>query len=168
MQDHGLAHAVKAEGPALKRYWEDIGVGEEFVTPSRTVTEADVVMFAALTWDIHPMHVDAEYAAGTVYGGRIAHGLLGLAYMDGLKTHVPLEDELVSMGTLRWSVDFRAPIRIGDTITCRFRVADKRETSKPDRGIINLHCRLLNQRGEVVQEAEHLRMIRRRPASDGA
>lgn len=151
----------------MKRYWEDIAVGEEFVTPSRTITEADVVMFAALTWDIHPMHVDAEYANQTVYGGRIAHGLLGLSYMDGLKTHVPLEDELVSMGTIRWSVDFKGPIRIGDTLTCRFRVASKRETSKPDRGIITLECQLLNQRGDVVQQAEHLRMIKRRQEGDG-
>ncbi len=152
----------------MKRYWEDIEVGEEFTTASRTVTEADVVMFAALTWDSHPLHVDAEYARDSVYGGRIAHGLLGLAYMDGLKAHVPLEHELVSMGTLRWTVDFRAPIRIGDTITVRFRVAGKRETSKPDRGIIALQCQLVNQRGEVVQEAEHLRMIRRRPPAGGA
>lgn len=147
----------------MRKYWEDIEVGNEYVTPSRTITEADVVMFAALTWDCHPMHIDAEYAHNTIYGERIAHGLLGLAYMDGLKSRVPLEDELVSMGTIRWTVNFRAPIRIGDTVTVRFKVAGKRETSKPDRGIITLQCLLMNQRGEVVQEAEHLRMIRRRP-----
>ncbi|MHB1006430.1 MAG: MaoC family dehydratase [Chloroflexota bacterium] len=148
----------------MKRYWEDIEVGEEYVTPSRTITEADIVMFAALTWDTHPMHVDAEYARNTVYGGRIAHGLLGLAYMDGLKALCPMENELVSMGTIRWTVDFKAPIRIGDTITARFNIARKRETRKPDRGIIALQCSLLNQKGEVLQEAEHLRMIKRRPS----
>ena len=150
----------------MRKYWEDIEAGEEYVTPSRTITEADVVMFAALTWDCHPLHVDAEYARNSVYGSRVAHGLLGVAYMDGLKARVPLEDELVSMGTIRWTVDFRAPIRIGDTITVRFKVASKRETSKPDRGIIALQCQMMNQRGEVVQEAEHLRMIRRRPLVD--
>jgi len=60
-------------------YFDDFYVGQRFVTKARTVTEADVVNFAALTWDHNQLHTDAEYAARTSYGKRIAHGLLGIA-----------------------------------------------------------------------------------------
>jgi acyl dehydratase len=147
------------------RYWEDVEVGDSYVTPSRTVTETDVVMFAGLTGDYMPFHVDEEAAKQTIYGGRIAHGLMGLAYMQGMKTWV--DTGIASMGSLGWTIDFRHPIRIGDTLTAHFDVASKRPTSKPDRGILFVACRLLNQDGTLLQDGEHRRMVRRRPA-DGA
>lgn len=144
-----------------KRYWEEIEIGEEFTSPSRTITEADIVMFGALTGDFMGFHMDEEFARTTIYGGRIAHGLLGLAYMGGLEMLAHFD--IASMGTLGWSVDFRAPIRIGDTVTARFKVASKRETSKPDRGIVAIKAQLFNQRNELLQDAEHRRMVKRRP-----
>lgn len=146
------------------RYWEDVEVGEQYATPSRTVTETDVVMFASMTGDFMGFHTDEEFARETIYGGRIAHGLMGLAYMQGMKTWV--HTGIASMGSLGWTIDFRAPIRIGDTITARFRVASKRETRKPDRGILFVACELYNQRGELLQDGEHRRMVRRRPVGD--
>ncbi|ABL79581.1 MULTISPECIES: MaoC/PaaZ C-terminal domain-containing protein [unclassified Nocardioides] len=144
------------------RYWEDVEIGDSYTTPARTITETDVVMFAGLTGDYMPFHVDEVTASRTIYGGRIAHGLLGLAYMQGMKTWV--HTGIASMGSLGWTVDFRAPIRSGDTLTATFTVASKRETSKPDRGILFVACELRNQDGVLVQEAEHRRMVRRRPA----
>lgn len=146
------------------RYWEDVVVGEEFTTPARTVTETDVVMFASMTGDFMGFHTDEEFAKQTIYGGRIAHGLMGLAYMQGLKTWV--HTGIASMGSLGWTVDFRAPIRIGDTIHAAFHVASKRETKKPDRGILFVACELYNQHGELLQDGEHRRMVRRRPTDD--
>jgi acyl dehydratase len=70
-------------------FFEDFHVGQRFVTKARTVTEADVVNFAALTWDRNQLHTDAEYAATTVYGQRIAHGLLGVASHTGLASSLP-------------------------------------------------------------------------------
>jgi acyl dehydratase len=67
----------KKEKITRSLYFDDFHVGQRFVTKGRTVTEADVVNFAALTWDHNQLHTDAEYAAGTYYGKRIAHGLLG-------------------------------------------------------------------------------------------
>jgi acyl dehydratase len=145
------------------RYWEDIELGEEFRTPARTVTETDVVMFASMTGDFMGFHMDEEFAKDTIYGERIAHGLMGLAYMQGLKTWV--HTGIASMGSLGWTVDFRAPIRIGDTIHATFTVARKRETKKPDRGILFVDCNLYSHRGDLLQEAEHRRMVRRRPTS---
>jgi acyl dehydratase len=143
------------------RYWEDVEIGDSYTTPSRTITETDLVMFAGLTGDYMPFHVDEVAASKTIYGGRIAHGLMGLAYMQGMKTWV--HTGIASMGSLGWTVDFRAPIRCGDTLTATFTVGSKRETSKPDRGILFVACQLLNQDGVLVQEAEHRRMVRRRP-----
>lgn len=142
------------------RYWDEIEIGEKYTTPSRTITEADVVMFGTLTGDFSPLHMDEEVAKSTVYGGRIAQGLMGLSYMEGMKlqTHFPV----ATMGSLGWTIRFCAPIRIGDTLTCHFEVAEKRETKKPDRGILVVAVQLLNQRGEVVQEGQHTRMIKRR------
>jgi acyl dehydratase len=146
------------------RYWEDVEVGERYTTPARTVTETDVVMFAAMTGDYMGFHTDEEFAKQTIYGGRIAHGLMGLAYMQGMKTWV--HTGIASMGSLGWTVDFRAPIRIGDTVSANFEVARKRETSKPDRGILFVACELRNQRDELLQEGEHRRMVRRRPVDE--
>jgi acyl dehydratase len=146
------------------RYWEDVEVGERYTTPARTVTETDVVMFAAMTGDYMGFHTDEEFAKQTIYGGRIAHGLMGLAYMQGMKTWV--HTGIASMGSLGWTIDFRAPIRIGDTVSANFEVARKRETSKPDRGILFVACELRNQRDELLQEGEHRRMVRRRPVGE--
>lgn len=143
------------------RYWEDVELDEAFTTPARTVTETDVVMFASMTGDFMGFHTDEEFAKETIYGGRIAHGLMGLAYMQGLKTWV--HTDIASMGSLGWTIEFRAPIRIGDTIHATFQVAGKRETKKPDRGILFVNCQLFNQRDELLQEGEHRRMVRRRP-----
>src|SRR2546426_2562164 len=66
------------------RYFDDIEVGDSFTTKGRTVTEADLVNFAALTWDTYPLHVDAEWASNTMFGERIAHGMLVLSYAAGL------------------------------------------------------------------------------------
>lgn len=146
-----------------KRYWEEIEIGEEFTSPSRTITEADIVMFGALTGDFMGFHMDEEFARTTIYGGRIAHGLLGLAYMGGLEMQAGFD--IATMGSLGWTVDFRAPIRIGDTVTARFRVESKRETKKPDRGIVALRAQLFNQRNELLQDAEHRRLVKRRPSA---
>ena len=66
------------------RYFDDLEVGDSFTTKGRTITEADLVNFAALTWDTYPLHVDAEWASKTMFGERIAHGMLVLSYAAGL------------------------------------------------------------------------------------
>ena len=61
-----------------KLYFEDYTLGERFVSPARTITEADIINFASLTGDWHPLHTDVEYAKSTPFGERIAHGMLTL------------------------------------------------------------------------------------------
>ncbi|MFB3816054.1 MAG: MaoC family dehydratase [Candidatus Methylomirabilales bacterium] len=146
----------------MERYYEDMQVGEEYESPARTITEADIVSFAALSGDWSPVHCDEEYCKGTPYQTRIAHGLLGLAVSEGLKFRIPEFAGARYMASLYWNYKFTGPIRMGDTIRVRVRIQSKRETKKPDRGIVVEYVTMLNQRGEVVQEGEHGLMVWRR------
>ncbi len=134
-----------------RRYFEEIEVGEEYESPGRTVTETDIVLFAGLSGDYNIVHTDAEFMKGSIFGERIAHGLLGLAIQSGLLSRAMPAYAYIAFGALRWK--FKAPIKIGDTIRVRARVLSKKET-KADRGVVVLERTVLNQRGEVVQEGE--------------
>ena len=144
-----------------RRYFDEIQAGEEYVSPGRTVTEADIVIFAGLSGDYNVLHTDSEFMKSSIFGERIAHGLLGLAIQSGLLTRGMRPFATLAFLGLRWK--FKGPIKIGDTITVRAKVLEKRETSKPDRGIITLQRQVLNQKGEVVQEGETDVMVERRP-----
>jgi acyl dehydratase len=144
-----------------RQHFEDIQVGDEYVSPGRTVTEADIVAFAGLSGDYNVLHTDAEYMRTSIFGERIAHGLLGLAIQSGLGTRaMPRPFATLAFLGLRWR--FKGPIRIGDTIKVRIKVTGKRETTKADRGIVVLQRTVVNQRGEVVQEGETDIMVERR------
>jgi acyl dehydratase len=144
-----------------QQYFEDIQVGDEYLSPGRTVTEADIVAFAGLSGDYNVLHTDAEFMRTSIFGERIAHGLLGLSISSGLGTRaVPRPFATLAFLGLRWR--FKGPIKIGDTIRVRIRVAAKRETSKPDRGIVTMQRTVVNQRDEVVQEGDTEIMVERR------
>lgn len=143
-----------------RRYFEEIQVGEEYVSPGRTVTEADIVIFAGLSGDYNVLHTDAEFMKTSIFGERIAHGLLGLAIQSGLLARTMRPYATLAFLGLRWK--FKGPIKIGDTIRVKAKVIEKRETSKQDRGIITLQRQVVNQQGEVVQEGETDVMVERR------
>jgi acyl dehydratase len=143
-------------------YFEDIPLGEEYTSPGRTVTEADIVIFAGLSGDYNVLHTDAEHMKSSQFGERIAHGLLVLSIQQGLLSRVmpawvnPLSAELT------WK--FRGPVRIGDTIRAQARISGKKDASKAQCGIVSVERRVLNQRDEVVQEGETEHLVERRPA----
>jgi acyl dehydratase len=145
-----------------RQYFEDIQVGDAYLSPGRTVTESDIVAFAGLSGDYNVLHTDAEFMRTSIFGERIAHGLLGLAISSGLGSRaMPRPFATIAFLGLRWR--FKGPIKIGDTIKVRLRVVDKRETSKLDRGIVTVQRTVLNQRGESAQEGETELMVERRP-----
>lgn len=146
------------------RYFEEFSVGETFTSAGRTLTESDVMLFAGLSGDYNPLHTDEEFARQTLFGRRIAHGLLVFAISTGLiaRTGVLEGTVIAFLAIEQWN--FKAPVFIGDTITCAQTVASKRETKKPDRGIIRFRSEVRNQKGELVQEGVRVLMIRRRPA----
>ncbi len=135
----------------------DIEAGDYYLTAGVTVTETHVVNFAGVSGDHYDIHVDDVAAQEAGFPGRIAHGLLGLSLADGLKTRCPVL--LKGLATLGWNWSFRAPLMIGDRIHVDIEVIGKRLTKRPDRGIATLRLKVLNQRGEVVQEGETLMMM---------
>lgn len=147
-----------------KRYYEDIKIGEEFISPGRTITEADVVAFSGVSGDFNVLHTDEEYMKSTPFKNRIAHGLLGLAVQSGLTSRaiVPAVSTFAFLGIKEWN--FKLPIFFGDTIKLRITPIEKRETKKPDRGIVVWRREVVNQKGEIVQEGITLTMVRRRTA----
>ena len=145
-----------------RRYFDEIELGEEYESPGRTVTEADIVMFAGLSGDYNVLHTDAELMKTSIFGERIAHGLLVLAIQSGLFSRSTKPYATQAFVGLRWK--FKAPIKIGDTIRLRARVLAKRETDKPDRGVVTLARTVVNQRGEVVQEGETDVLVERKSA----
>lgn len=145
----------------LRRYFEEIEIGEEYLSPGRTVTETDIVLFAGLSGDYNVLHTDAEFMKASIFGERIAHGLLGLSIQTGLLTRAMPPYATLGLAGLRWK--FKAPIRIGDTIRVRARIAAKKDTD-PDRGVVVVERTVWNQRDELVQEGETDLLVERRAA----
>ncbi|MBM3135873.1 MAG: dehydratase [Chloroflexi bacterium] len=141
-------------------YFEEFEVGAAYTSPGRTVTETDVVTFAALSGDYNQLHTDAEFAKSTFFGARIAHGLLGLSMASGLGSRMGfLEGTALAFLSLTWK--FSKPIFIGDTIALQAKVAKKRAVSD-EAGIVVFDCTLLNQRDEVTQQGEWTVMVKRK------
>jgi acyl dehydratase len=149
-------------GADLAVYFEDIPVGEEYASPGRTVTEADVVIFAGLSGDYNVLHTDAEHMKSSQFGERIAHGLLGLSIQHGLLDRVVTAQVTGPLAALKWK--FKGPIKIGDSIHVEARVSAKRDGEQPGWGVVTVARRVVNQRGEVVQEGETDHLVGRRPA----
>ncbi|MGC8838755.1 MAG: MaoC/PaaZ C-terminal domain-containing protein [Anaerolineae bacterium] len=148
------------------KYFEEFEVGEEVVSFGRTVTETDIVAFAALTGDWNPLHTDARYAAGTMFGQRIAHGLLGLSIASGLAVRLGfMEGTVEAFLGLNW--DFRAPIYIGDTIYMKARVTEKKPIRRLGGGIVTFAVEVVKQDGKVAQRGEWRVLVRSKPSEEG-
>lgn len=141
------------------RYFEDLEVGHKWKSARRTITETDIVNFAGLSGDFNPLHVDEEFAKTTIFGKRIAHGLLGLSISTGLESSEPPWLVMAFMG-LDWK--FKKPIFIGDTVHYVSEIKNKKEGSKGDRGIVLMDRKLMNQKEEVVQEGTFTLLIKKR------
>lgn len=143
--------------------FEELEIGLEIETPGRTITEADVVLFAGLSGDQNPLHTDAEYAKGTLFGERVAHGILGLAVASGLAWRTGLlEGTAEALTGIDWK--FRAPIRLGDTVRLRVEVRQKKPAPRLGGGFVTFAATLLNQRDQVVQKGTWTLLIRSKEA----
>ena len=144
------------------RYFEEFEVGEALETPARTITETDVVIFAGLSGDYNPLHTDAEFAKETMFGERIAHGMLGLSIVSGLAWRTGFmegtADALISVET-----KFRNPVKFGDTIRAKFVVQQKKEMKRLGGGFVTLGVTVVNQRDETIQKGEWVVLIRSAP-----
>lgn len=147
--------------PAGKYFHDDLHVGAYFRTGRFTVTEAHIVAFAGMSGDFFDVHMDDEFARQQGFPGRIAHGLLGLCLVDGLKNRAEVQLQAVaSLGWNDWS--FKAPILAGDNIGATITVAEMRLTSAGDRGIVQLGFEVTNQKGATVQRGRNALLMRRK------
>ena len=141
------------------KYVDEIEVGATAIF-SKTVTEADLVLYAGVSGDTNPVHLDEDFAKGTMFKGRIAHGMLSAGFISAvLGTKLPGPGCIYLGQTLK----FKAPVKIGDTIRLRAKVVDKKDLDKPDRGQITLDRTILNQRDEVVQQGQTDLVVQKRP-----
>ncbi len=145
-------------------YWEEWDIGAEFESPARTVTEADIVMFAGLSVDYNPLHMNEEHCRDTQFGTRIAHGPLVYAIAAGLIFQLHLYDDTLIAFLGFDSLKFTNPVKAGDTIHAKLKVLERRETSRPDRGVMKRQLQVFNQRGEMVQDAVQAFLLKRKPA----
>jgi acyl dehydratase len=135
-----------------KEYFEDCRVGERFVTPGRTITESDVVSFAALSGDWNSIHSDAEFAKTQPHGERIAHGMLSLVVganlIFRLGQHAVYPKSLIAIASLD-NVRFVQPVKIGDTLHLEAEIMET-EKLRNGTGTIEFRYRIKNQANELV------------------
>lgn len=146
---------------ARGKTFDDLQIGDEVATIGRTITETDVISFAGISGDFHPEHMNDEYAKKGPIGERIAHGLLTTAVATGMINQTGIT-EGTTIAVLEMKQKFLKAVKFGDTIRSVFRIIDKRETRKPDRGIATGALTVHNQRDEIVLEAEIVMMLYRR------
>ena len=143
--------------------FEALETGQSFVTRGRTVTEADVVGFAALTGDWHPQHSDAHWAAGSAFGERIAHGLLVVSMAAGLVPFDP--DRVVALRRVS-DATFKRPVRFGDTLHVEGRIAELTAASD-EAGLVAFAWSVVNQEGRTVCRAR-VEVLWKRDGADEA
>lgn len=152
-------------GRALRpgRYFlEDVEAGDRIETASQTLEARHIDSFAELTGDRFEIHMSEAGAAKHGLPNRVAHGLLVLSLIDGLKNQAPAQ--FAAVASLGWDWKFAGPVFPGDSIRAVMTVRSKRETRRPDRGIVTIEFTVLNQRDETVQSGINTLMVLWRPA----
>jgi 3-hydroxybutyryl-CoA dehydratase len=148
-------------------YFDDVDVGQEWLSLARTVTETDIVNFAGLSGDFNPIHIDHEFARTTPFRRPIAHGLLVFSLATGLAVNSPMMRTLAFIGIRDWQ--FKEPIFIGDTVKVRTKVLEKTVRGRGRRGVIAWLRQIINQTGKIVQEGVTVTLVEGRgPKREGA
>ncbi len=143
-------------------FLEDFVKGQTYEGSSRNITEADVLSFAALTGDRHPIHYDAEYAKATRFGRPVVHGLhlVALTALGATPLSERLEASMIAL--LEQNARFVKPVFVNDTVRSEFEVQEVDPRRDKEWGTLKFAVRLSNQRDERVLDAQHGYRIRRR------
>jgi acyl dehydratase len=146
-------------------YFEEFEEGITLITRGRTITEADLVNFAALTGDFNPMHTDAEYCKNSFMGQRVAHGMLIMSYAVGQAYQLGiLERTVLAFRSLE--VKFSLPVYIGDTIRVELKVSETKEAKRLGGGSVSLKFRILNQDNKAVQKGTMTMLMASKPEDE--
>jgi 3-hydroxybutyryl-CoA dehydratase len=144
-------------------YFEEFTVGDSLITAGRTITEADIVNFAALSGDWTTIHTDAEYAKGIMFGERIAHGALVLSVATGLAVRSGvIEGTVIAFRELTWK--YSGVVKIGDTVRVRLQIAEKKAMPRLGGGSVLMNVEVVNQRDETVQRGTWTMLVKSKPA----
>jgi 3-hydroxybutyryl-CoA dehydratase len=138
---------------------DDLAPGDWYETGETGITCAQIDAFAALTGDRFEIHMDDAAARSHGFPGRVAHGLLVLSLLDGLKNEAPVK--LRAVASLGWDWSFRKPVFIGDRLRARIEVRATRPVKTPGRGILTLGFTASDAEGRLVQEGTNLLMMYR-------
>jgi len=144
-------------------YFEEFKVGLRIISAGRTVTEADIALFAGLSGDFNQIHVDAEYSKNSPFGARVAHGLLGLSIASGLLVQTGFMEGTVMAFREVNEWKFIKPIYIGDTIHVEAEVKETKAIPRIGGGSINIVLDVKNQQGETVMKGSWTALIAARP-----
>jgi len=146
-------------------FFEDFSIDQVLETPRRTITSTDIVNFACLSGDFNGVHADHEYCKTTPFGEPIAHAPLVYAVLAGLQYASGVNDGtlLAVIGIDEWRM--HKPVKHGDTLHMRSIVLSKKETSKPDRGVVSFKREFVNQRNEAVQSMTSTFLYKRRASA---
>ena len=139
--------------------FDDVTVGDRVQTGHREVSAGAIDAFAELTGDRFAIHMDDDAAKALGFPARVAHGLLVLSLVDGLKNQAAAQFRAVA--SLGWDWTFARPVFIGDVISAEITVLEKKSVSRPDRGILRLGFEVRRADGEIVQRGTNLLMVQR-------
>ena len=147
------------------RYFEEFAVGQRITTPGRTISEADVTAFAGISGDHMAIHTDAEYARTTLFGQRVAHGLLCLSIVSGLAARTGvLEGTVLAFREIQeWK--FSKPVLFGDTLHAVLTVQETKPMPRLGGGQVGLAVNVLNQARETVMKGVWSVLVQSRPAA---
>lgn len=144
------------------KYYEDFQIGEKFTSPGRTITDTHITLMVSLGGYNEPYFLDEEAAKKTIFGGRVAPGRMIVFFMGALAEQTGVfHDTAMAMVGLD-KIKVKSPLRTGDTVRVVVEIAEKKETSRPDRGIVIHKETCYNQRDEVVAEAEVTHLVKRK------
>jgi acyl dehydratase len=143
-------------------YFEEFIIGDKATSASRTISESDIVAFAGLSGDYNELHTSEPYASKTIFGKRIAHGLLGLSIASGLAFQMGfLIGTVDAFRSVEW--EFSAPIFIGDTIHLEAEVTETKAFPRLGNGRVVFKVSVLNQNAQVVQRGTWSLLVRNKP-----
>jgi itaconyl-CoA hydratase len=144
------------------KYWDDFKVGEKRLTQGITITESHLISWAGLTMEFNPMHVDEEYSRQTPFGTRVPAGLLVLSMSFGLVGMTGIfQDSIIAWVGLE-NLKLNTPAKVGDTIKVEVEIKEKRETSKPEKGISILTYDVKNQRDQDIMVFDVMLLMHKR------
>ncbi|MCX8138746.1 MAG: MaoC/PaaZ C-terminal domain-containing protein [Thermogemmata sp.] len=150
---------------SIHLYFDDLEIGQEWISSGRTITEADIVNFAGFSGDFNPIHVDHEFAKTTPFRRPIAHGFAVFSIGSGLGVMTPPLRTIALLRVINWN--FLLPVFAGDTIRIKSRVLEKTLRGRGRRGEVVWYRGLINQDNKIVQEGQIVLLVEARPPAQG-